>query len=974
MQRLRLTPSAAILLATIFAGGSTVTSGQPVPSFPGMPQFQSVPTADAAIKTQLVPIPSLPPGVAMTYTPMAESGYTAIDPAQSLREAQQRAQELTADLLTIGRIDNLPSVGSPEFARLRTDAHAILQRRFLESRSALESDATATFKTNVTWTPDFSAAPRAVAPADTERARAASYSVAYAITHLDRPRFILAYAAAVFALDPESSLGAENAASAILSSGERLHPNQEDAAQLKPFRDDAAVVYRYALARSVVNSKWTLRSLGILINLGNLYVDLNAPDRARPVLLAAKMFAPDSWDAALALASCYERQGRSDLARAALEDPRLAAPSVYATTAKGAKNLRETVEATELTPDSSEAEFEAVMEKLDKQEILTAADFVGQLNQSERNRMRYFLNNLPVEGSYRAPEIDGVTQFATVRAINQPGGIEALSDFAERVGSYSLLLYGRMMEQQQHALARLGLGLQLNVDINDVMANPHKYRNHKIEGKVTGVDQLKSRVEQMKQQALQAHREIATGNISTLLQMGAESDPMLAVFTLKAVDFANPMDVLIQQYNASLIGRKMNMYNAYFFAVNDRTQASLNEIATLHAQKINSINEQEVAEMNIFQQQRSAAHKAGQDTNSAQWRIREHNIHQKFSPQYNDATDFAWKQATQVASIAYERKIKRRAERFYYDVFRHIALISDPAVRERKNRDFQHMLHFGVQQGLTHVLAAFGGYEYREDWDCRCDVGGLAEQAKSEQAELDRLAEARRARDNEAKLAFKAGKIPESSQLFQRIDAYGTDLNIPGIPLLSGRISCARTTLSLGADFPGAYSPKVNYTFTENAFTGATTHGGGVEVGVKVRTDPMTASATLNVKGAISLDGKGKVTDYSVTGGSRVKFDVGPTSLTAGAEIGYTPTGGLTSDVNAGASVSFSTPLGTDVELSIEASARRGSTLSAKAEKNFNPNSDQYDEVINETLGPISDIYPVDSSIKKEIWSGSYTL
>lgn len=941
---------------------------------PGLILAQPAMPSDEGIRTPLVALPALPPGVGLTYAPMAESGAPAIDPAQALREAQQRAQALTADLLTIGRIEDLPAVGTTAFSALRSEVLAIVQRRFQASRRRVEADAVATFQANVNWTADFSPTPRNVPPADAERARVASYSVAYAITHLDRPHFVVAYAAAIFALDPDSSVGAENAASAIVTSGERLYPTKEDTSQLQSYREDAAVVYRYALARSVVNAKWTLRSLGILINLGNLYVDLNAPERARPILLAAKMFAPDSWDAALALAACYERQGRSDLARAALEDPRLAAPSTYAATAKGAKNLRETVEATELTPDSDDAEFEAVMKKLDEQEILTAADFVAQLDQSERNRMRYFLNNLPVQGSYQAPEIDGVTPFSTVKAINQPAGIQALGDFAERLGSYSLVLYGRMMEQQQEALARLGLGLQLNVDINDVMQNPHKYRNQKIEGKVTGVEQLKARVEAMKQQAFQAQRELATGKVGTLLQMGAASDPMLAIFTLKPMDFANPMDVMIQQYNASLLGRKLNTYNAYFFAVNNRTRAALTEINTRHAQKVATIQQQEAAEMKIFEQQRAAAAKAGQDTHSAQWRIREHNIHRKFLPQYNDSADFAWKESTQVAALAYERKIKRRAERFYYDVFRHIALISDPAVRERKNRDFQQMLHFGVYQGLTNVLQAFGGFAYQEEWDCNCDIGGLAEQAKQEQAELDRLAEARRARDNEAKLNFKAGKIPESSPLFQKIDAYGTDLNIPGIPLLSGRISCARTTLSLGADFPGALAPKINYTFTENAFTGATTHGGGVEIGVQVKADPMKASATINVKGSIAMDGKGKVTDYSVTGASRVKFEIGSATLTTGAEIGYTPTGGLTSDVTAGATLSFTNQYGTTLELGIEASARRGSTLSAKAEKNFNPNNEQYDKVINETLDPISDIYPVDSSIKKEIWSGSYTL
>ena len=38
-------------------------------------------------------------------------------------------------------------------------------------------------------------------------------------------------------------------------------------------------------------------------------------------------------------------------------------------------------------------------------------------------------------------------------------------------------------------------------DMNDVFAHPEKYRNHEVKGTVRGVEQLKSRVAQMKAQA-----------------------------------------------------------------------------------------------------------------------------------------------------------------------------------------------------------------------------------------------------------------------------------------------------------------------------------------------------------------------------------------------------------------------------------------------------------------------------------------
>lgn len=933
--------------------------------------FLATGTSAADVKRALTALAPLPPGSELTFTPIALPDQPAPDPEQAAREARQRAEALENDLKTIGPITDLPPVGSGAFMELRAQALAIIERRFKESRAALEPDTIAIYASNVKWTPDFRSAPRMISSTDRDRARASSYAVAHMVTHLDRPRFILAFASAIFALDPDSALGAENAASAILASGERLHPSPDDAASLAPFRDDAVVVYRYALARSVNAGKWSMRSLSVLINLGNLYVDMKAPALARPLLLSARAYAPDSWDAALALASCYEMQGRAPLARAALEDRRIARTSIGSAASKGTKNLDETREASDLSPDSPDEDFEPVLKKLDAPQILTAGDFIDELDQSERNRMRYFVEHLPVQGSYRAPGLEGLTQFSTVQSINRPAGIQALGDFAERLGSYSLVLFRGMVNQQMEVLGRLGLGVKLNVDLNDVLTNPEKYRDRKIEATVTGAEQLKGRVEEMKRAAEQMRGQLQAGKIDSLLQTAAASDPMVALYRLKPYDFANPMDVMIQQYNASLLGRKMNTYNAYFFAVNGRTRRALSEIAELHAKKFEAIQQQESAAMEAFQKLRAAAGASGQNTNTPEWRLREHNIHRTYLPQYNAQADYAWKQATQVAANAYSDKIKPRAERFYYDVVRHIALISDPQVREKKNREFEQMLHFGVYQALSHVLGAFASCDYVEEWDCHCDVGSLLADAEREDKEIDRIQEERRAREQEAKLRFTTGQIPESTPLFQKLDAYGTDLNIPFIPFLSGRVSCARTNLALSAELPTALSPKIDYTFTQSGLTGATTHGGGIEIGVKTEGGPAEISATLNVRGSVALDGKGVVSDYSVTAASKVNVEVGPATIYAGGEVGYSRSGGPNTDVTGGAKASFSHTYGTSGEVSLEASARRGSTFSAKVEQNFNPYSGKVDEAVNEVFGQVA---PVDTSKTKELWSGNFTL
>jgi hypothetical protein len=919
----------------------------------------------------------LPPGAELSYQPARENTAPSpnfeIDPAQ----AEQRAQELGADLKTIVPVERLPAVGTTEFLKLRTEALAIVKRHFQESRAALEPDAIGEFAMLVTWTPDFSATPRTVTSADRERARAASYSVAYAITHLDRPRFVVAYAGAIFALNPDGALEAENAASAIVTSAERRFPGEPDEAKLTASRNDAAVVYRYALACSVVDAKWTMRSLNVLINLGNLYVDMKAPERARPVLLAARAFAPNSWDAALALASCYMMQGRPELAKAALEDKAVKRSVLYATAAKGSAQLDAIRSTGDLTADSDDEEIEAALKTFEGRETMTAADFVDQIDPAIRNRMRRFVDDLPVQGSYRAPEINDLTQFSTLKSISTPAGFRALGDFNERLGGLSLRLMGFMMQSGNDALARLGLNVKFDVDINDVMANPERYKNRKINATVSGVEDLKARVATMKAQAEQMKRDLQNGNMAAIMKPSAialSTNPALAIYTLKPFEFANPMDVMIQQYNASVLGRKMHVYNSGFFSLNRRILKELTEIRERHEQKRAEIREIEDLEMAAFQRRRAEAAKSGANVNSPQWRIMEHNIHKRFLTQYNDQAEFAWKEATQVAAKAYSDKIKPRAERFYYDVFRHIALISDPEVREKKNREFEQMLLYGVQQGLSNVLSAFGSAGYTQEWDCRCDIGSLLAEAEAEDKALDQIRKERDARQQQEKLRFASGEIPPSSPLFAKIDAYGTDLDIPGIPLLSGRISCARSTFSLAGQLPTKIGVKGNYTFTESAFTGATTHAGGIEVGATLKEGSLSTSATLNVRGSVSIDGKGTVTDYSVTGSSTVKMGMGPVSGTIGAEIGYTSKGGLTSDVSGGLTGVIKGDYGRSVEVTIEGSARRGSTFSAKAEQNLNPYSGEVNDFLKSVSEDSMAKFPFSTDLKKELWHGKFAL
>src|SRR5512139_2807642 len=94
-----------------------------------------------SLRQDLAAAPTLPPGAEPRYQPLNEGALALPHLETDPSKAEQRAQELSADLKTIAPAESLPAVGTVEFAKLRADALAIVKRSYQESRDALEPDA-----------------------------------------------------------------------------------------------------------------------------------------------------------------------------------------------------------------------------------------------------------------------------------------------------------------------------------------------------------------------------------------------------------------------------------------------------------------------------------------------------------------------------------------------------------------------------------------------------------------------------------------------------------------------------------------------------------------------------------------------------------------------------------------------------------------------------------------------------------------
>ncbi len=962
------------------------TSGSPQDIPKGMPPNMT-PEMLEMIKKSMPPGAQLPPGMEQygnTDEPGEAKPLVEMPPVQMYEYSQESSGGTTSPVFGSGRneaerkaaVDAVDAEleREPYILPKKEDAPTksyMLQMAQTRSKAAHQKfgpDDLSAFSQVITWVPNFDG----LHP-QPEKAKEMSLLVSTSTNYLNLPQFILAVSSAVFALDPESSNNANNFASAIITAGERLNPGQVKAEILAPYRKDAESGFLYAMAISMKEDAWNSESLTPIINLGNLYIDMHKLDEARSLFQVARKLDPLSWDAALGMAAYFHAIGQPNKALAILEDDKLNKPVSLMIAKKSAKELEKSEPYADLPVDAPEEKFEEGIEIMTAEPILTSADFIAQLDQSERNKMRYFIEHLPPAGSYSVPKINKLTQYSTLKVVSGPQGISALKDFIEMVGNFSLSSAASVSNQQIEWLARMGLKIDPGVDMEDVAKHPEKYKDKNLKNnvKVTGKEEFLANMEEMKKQAQVAQKDLATGKTASLLTIAGKVDPFFNILLIDPEQYADPMNILIQKHNFAVYNRKKHLYEMYLYRVNKKTYQYVMDDVQKAQKKIGELTIKERAELDEFEKQYEEAKKNYDDAETfpeAEWKLRRHMIHQNYFNQFNNAAETGFGSATNTATIAYMKRIKPTAEGYYYDVIRHIGLISDPEVRDQKDTELKSGINSAVTMALNSVMIAHGSFSYSEDWDCGCDIEALLREREAEDAAMHEEENARIMRNKAAKAVFDSGEIPKSSPLWKKLDSYVDEYNLGFIKV---RSSCAQTEVKLNTDIlpiPGI--PKLFGSMTTSENTGATDYEGGIKVGIGVQKSGVNVGANIGLSGSVSTDGQGVVKDYSITPSADLSVKVGNTGVTVGGSLTFDQNGVKDSDFSAGVSQDFKNGYGGEGNVGFEASTKRGCSLSGKIaqDSGLAPKTKPEEDRIKATDKTESKIF------KKELWSGKYQL
>jgi len=855
----------------------------------------------------------------------------------------------------------------------------------------------------VTWVPRFDGSL-------VNKDMAAKYSMAVALTTNNNPfpYFNIALACAAYSLDPENPVQANNLASAIISGGELVTEKNPTTESLAPYRRDAESGFLYAISHSLKNDEWSEATLTPAINLGNLCIDLKRLEEARSLFMVARKIKPESWDAALGLAAYFIALNQKDKALAILEDDRLDKPQKEGIPIKKNKALEKSEPFSDLPPESPEEKYEEGINIMAQEPVMTSADFIAQIDQSERNKMRYFIENLPVKGSFVAPPIKKLTQYSTLKAISSPQGISALLEFTQMIGIYTLGSFASTTNQQLDMLAKFGLKIDPGVDMDDVARHPEKYVGKKMNVKptVSGKEEFLANMQKMKKEAQSARLDLATGKTESLTKLVSKVDKMHAILLINPEDYADPMNIIMQKMNYTVYQRKNHLYQGYLYALTKKTYRQVSETIEQCSRKIAELSKLRETEMEQYEASRKSAEKqaidGGYEFQSAEWDMRRHNIHVKFFNAFNNIEETGFGSATNLVSVAYIQKIKPAAENYYYDVFRHIAMISDPEVRDQKNADLKNNIYSALTMALQTVMMAHGSFSYSDEWDCECNLEELLAAREAEQKANEEEENARIERNKAAKAVFDSGEIPESSPLFKKLDAF---VDVYNFGLVKVRASCARTTLEANTDFlPNNLPFKFKYSSSESEFTGAITRNAGVSVGVEKEFGSGKVNANLNLDVSVSSDGNGNVKNYSVTGGADAGVKVGnysvsagvggkvsnnngvtdysvsgnanasvkygSTTVSGGASAEYSMSKGLETDFSAGVKQDWKNEIGTSASMKMEVSTKRGCSFSHKVEQTLTPVKKAV-EGANKAIEDSGLEIPSDF-LTRELWSGKY--
>ncbi|HYE82505.1 MAG TPA: hypothetical protein VEG39_10130 [Clostridia bacterium] len=780
----------------------------------------------------------------------------------------------------------IPALAKPDPAKVL----AIAEKYYNLGLSKATAHEKLYIPTIINWKPDFKG--KAQNPA-----KASQYltSSAYMTAFTDLKGIYLPLNTAIFTLDTGNATIADNLASSIAAYtedtvkkplGEALVVNTES----KTFANDAAAVYEYALALKLVQPVIDISALPLLLNYGYISIDRGKLDSAKAVLEAAYNLAPGHMPAIEGMAAYWLAKGDKAKAKELLEGANLSVMG------RNLKKMKEDVTEEKVPQVYPGESHEVAQNKLRDQDSLQpvlATDFYQHLDPEGAQAARRFVSSLQNSIQYTAPDYNYLSQYSTLKNFRSQGGISAHEAFeAELMALEEKVDAKRMDEVDMSELEQLFEQFD-----NDPNSNPE-----------------------------QIAAMIAQSSFTSMVS------PELLVISMDPDGYVNPTDIIAQQYNVLELKRKWGSYVTYFATQFGELMEVIVPASGDLANKMIPLEEAMYREMDELSREHTESHKKSGECDACT--IKMHKIHTTYDPQLNRLAETAWMDVTNFVSARYTQRIKPNLEAMYVECMKNIMLISDPAVRAKVEENLKTDIEEFIVVALQHVEQAYSIYIRAYPYECDCNEAEV-EAAIECQRKEEEAAEAQRITMHmRAKQAFKAGEIPENSQLYQKLDKYSSSYNVMFTKI---KMHPLKTEVAMEVNIPGT-NTGISGKMVENHIRNTTAYSGGITVGVgsaDTAGGSIGASASVSLKGEMTVEGKGNVVSADIAGSAQGTVSV----------------------------------LGTEASGTYEASVQRGCKLSGEVAR---IQSDFVKIKVPEELDTFRPDKP--EQTKKVLWQGEYQV
>lgn len=748
------------------------------------------------------------------------------------------------------------------------------------------------------WKPDFTGKSR-----NASKARDFSAFSAYLTACTELKGIYLPLASAVFALDISNANAAGNLASAIAAysedtTGKRLSGTSVELKTAGTYAEDAAALYAYALSLLLSDQPLKASAMPILLNYGNVSIDMGKLETAKLMFDQAIRLSPGYFPAVQGLAAYWLAKGDKIRATKALESA--TTPTIYKKLKESVENASEKKVPTPQLEDPIDT-MESKLRNLAKTETALATDYYEEIDPEGIAQARRFVNNLKQSIHYSAPDYDYLSQFSTLPAFYSGGGSAAYDAFQEQF-----------------------------IGLEEKLASEEKTEEE--------MDAIEEELEDYLDGSPERDPEKAASKMQKLMNATGAS-PELLILTLKPGKYANPTDVIAQQYNASLLRKKRMGYEIYFARQFQELQKVIAPAEEDLNRKMTPLEKAMESELDQLSREHDASHNPSDDKCGA-CIVKTHRIHEKYDVQLNRLAEAGWMDITNFVNARYKQRLKPNLEAMYIECMRHILLISDPEARTKAEENLKAEVESFIYQSWSFVKSAYSIDTHGYPYECDCSDSEVAAASERQRKAFQKSEAEKTAMENKARKAFESGEIPENSPLYKKLDQYSTSFHLL---FMDATWHPLKTEVSFSVKLPlGESGIDVGFKrVVEENVRKRVTYGGGIGATIAsgdAAKGALSGEASVSLKGQITTDG-----NYNIITG-----DVIGTLQASGTAGNIKATG------------------------EYEASVMRGCKLSAEVDQIYN------EKIISKAVDPLGAFDELSGfrpeTPKKVLWKGEYQV